>query len=256
MQTIELDFTSTRDASRLDAAFRIRGTLEWQLREEFLKGVRHAFSRTPDLAVRLHGGRIVRLGKRGGSRSSLFPSKKNATTSHVAVYMPVESRLEQAYALCLERHPSVVAYRTQAISIKTPGGRAHWPDFLILDDQGRVFVREVKHSKNFLTDDYRSKVEWVDTFLSRVGVDYALVDRDELPSDLVLQHFKSIHHSYARIPSKFEVEHALAAVPSLLPCPYQTLVEALGDVAKHLIFIGVLKIDWEKPFDMGATVWK
>ena len=61
------------------------------------------------------------FGETWWSRSSLFPSKKNAAASHVAVYMPVESRLEQAYALCLERHPSVVAYRTQAISIEIPG---------------------------------------------------------------------------------------------------------------------------------------
>lgn len=256
MQPIEFDFTLTNHASTADAAFRIRGTEEWILRETFLKSARLAFSRQPDLAAQLHGGRKVRLGKRGDSRSSLFPSKKNAATSHVAVYMPVESRLEQAYALCLERHPGVVAYRTQAISIDTPGGRAHWPDFLILDDQGRVFVREVKRDKSLLGEDYRQKVEWVGNFLARVGIDYALVERDELPPDLVLRHLKSVHQSYARIPSKFEIEHALAALPSLLPCTYQTLVEALGDVAKHLLFVGVLSIDWEKPFDMGAAVWK
>lgn len=256
MQTIEFDFTLASHVSQVDAAFGIRGTEEWNLREDFLKSVRHAFSRQPDLAARLHGGRRVRLGKRGESRSSLFPSKKNAATSHVAVYMPVESRLEQAYALCLERHPRVVAYRTQAISIDIPRGRAHWPDFLILDDQGRVFVREVKHDKSLLREDYRQKVEWVGNFLARVGVDYAIVDRDELPPDLVLRHLKSIHHSYPFIPSEVEIGHALAAIPSLLPCSYQTLVEAIGDVAKHLLFTGVLNIDWEKSFDMGATVWK
>ena len=129
MQAIELDFTSRNSVARIDAAFRIRGTEEWGVREAFLKSVRDAFSRQPDLAVRLHGVRKVQLGKRGQSRSSLFPSKKNAPPEHYAAYVPVESRLEQAYALCLERHPSVVAYRTQAICIDIPrGGGSHVPD--------------------------------------------------------------------------------------------------------------------------------
>ncbi len=255
MQAIELDFTSRNSVARIDAAFRIRGTEEWGVREAFLKSVRDAFSRQPDLAVRLHGVRKVQLGKRGQSRSSLFPSKKNAPPEHYAAYVPVESRLEQAYALCLERHPSVVAYRTQAICIDIPGGRSHVPDFLIRDDVGRVFVREVKHNRDHLSDAYRQKVDWVAGFLARVGVDYALVDRCDLPPDVVLRHLTAVHHSYRRIPTRMEIDHALKLIPSLLPCSYYALVEALGDVAKHLVFVGVHDVRWDL-FNTEAQVCK
>ncbi|MCY0856654.1 hypothetical protein [Cupriavidus sp. D39] len=170
--------------------------------------------------------------------------------------MPVESRLEQAYALCLERQPNVIAYRTQAIEIAVPGKRSHWPDFLILDDQGRLLVRETKQDTAFLDKDYREKTDWVRGFLYRIGIDYAIVGRADLPTDRELQNLKVLHQSYTRLPGKFEIDHATAALPALLPCTYQALIEALGDVGKHLLFTGQLRIDWQKPFNMNSEVWK
>lgn len=226
------------------------------MRQAFIAKVRNAFLNAPDLAARQKGDRDIHMGWRGGSRTSLFPSKKNAGAANVAVYVPVESRLEQAYALCLERNPSVVAYRTQAIPIQVPGGRSHCPDFLIFDDRGKVFLREIKLSKAALKKSFVTKAEWVRDHLARMGADYEIVDRAALPSDSELKNLKRVHYSYVSVPTSFEIDLAQSSLSAMLPCAYGELVEAFGAVAHHLIFTGRLQIDWECPITANTEVSK
>lgn len=255
MRAIEFDFGSLHTDVG-DSRFHVRGTAEWDMRVAFIATARDAFLRPPDLAARQKGKRDVQLGSRGGSRTSLFPSKKNARAADVAVFVPMESRLEQAYALCLERNPSVIAYRTQAIEVPVPGGRSHLPDFLICDDGGRVFVREIKLDKTTLKMAYIEKTAWVREYLARMGVDYQIIDRADLPSECEQKNLKRIHNSYTTLPTALEIELANSALHARLPCTYSELVDAFGDIAKHLIFTGQLRIDWQRPITPDTEVSK
>ncbi len=82
------------------------------------------------------------------------------------------------------------------------------------------------------------------------------MQRSDLPTESELQNLKLLHHSYSRIPGTLELEFANAALQSLLPCTYRALIEALGDVAKHLLFTGRLRIDWQRPLNLDTEVTK
>lgn len=90
-----------------------------------------AFNRGSDIAGVLRGIRKIHQGS-VGKRTSLFPSKKNAGM------IPVESNLELAYAIELERDLSVVSYRTQALKIQLSQCESNYPDFLVKYSDGRV----------------------------------------------------------------------------------------------------------------------
>jgi len=87
---------------------------------ELLTQIAQAFQKSPNLARVLHGDRKIRQGGRG-RRTALFPSMKCGGS------IPLESRLELAYAVVLERSPSVQEYRTQAIRIRLPKGTIRAP---------------------------------------------------------------------------------------------------------------------------------
>ena len=104
-----------------------------------------AFKRGSDIAGVLHGIRKIHQGS-VGKRTSLFPSKKNAGM------IPIESNLELAYAIELERDLSVVSYRTQALKIQLSRSESNYPDFLVKYSDGRIEVHEVKADKLNLTE--------------------------------------------------------------------------------------------------------
>ncbi|WP_347017453.1 hypothetical protein [Acinetobacter seifertii] len=71
--------------------------------------------------------------------------------------IPVESNLELAYAIELERDLSVVSYRTQALKVQLSQCESNYPDFLVKYSDGRVEVHEVKADKLNLTEKKRQE---------------------------------------------------------------------------------------------------
>jgi hypothetical protein len=147
---------------------------------ELLTQIAQAFQKSPNLARVLHGDRKIRQGGRG-RRTALFPSMKCGGS------IPLESRLELAYAVVLERSPSVQEYRTQAIRIRLPKGRFAHPDFLIRTACGQVEVHEVKPSIAHLPQADIDRFRLIRNVLDQAGVRFQLIDVHSLPSPRILE---------------------------------------------------------------------
>lgn len=142
---------------------------------DLLQQMEMAFGKAPNVARVLHGERRIHQGGRG-RRTALFPSRKCGGT------VPLESRLELAHAVALERSPSVREYRTQAICIPLPGGRFAFPDFLVRTTAGEIEVHEVKPSIEHLSPTDTQRFATIRALLSEIGVRLRLIDSRNLPS--------------------------------------------------------------------------
>lgn len=156
-----------------------------------LAQIEAAFRVPPNVAHTLHGVRRIHQGSRG-RRTSLFPSRKAGGA------IPVESRLELAHAVTLERNPLVSSYRTQAVQLALPGGQAVFPDFLVRLCNGRYELHEVKPTTQHLSSDCLERYQVVEQLLQSVGVGFQIVDTQTLPNELdlewLLQRYVRGHH--------------------------------------------------------------
>ncbi|WP_343728339.1 hypothetical protein [Duganella sp.] len=143
-------------------------------RSELTVQIEAAFLKLPTVARILHGARRIHQGGRG-RRTALFPSRK------CGGIVPLESQLELAYAVVLERSPWVNAYRTQAIRITLPGGRFAHPDFLIRTMAGTYEVHEVKPSTENLSADDIERFNTMRVMLAEVSVGFGVIDARHLP---------------------------------------------------------------------------
>lgn len=147
---------------------------------DLLTQIVQAFLKPPNLACVLHGDRKIRQGGRG-RRTALFPSRKCGGS------MPLESRLELAYAVVLERSSDIRDYRTQAIRIRLPRGRFAQPDFLVRTTSGRFEVHEVKPSIEHLPQADVERFTFIRNMLCQAGVGFRLIDIHSLPNPRVLE---------------------------------------------------------------------
>lgn len=173
---------TTIDTSEQDAIKAVNVDLHTQIIQ--------AFQKQPNLARILHGDRKIRQGGRG-RRTSLFPSSKCGGS------IALESRLELAYAVVLERSPTVQEYRTQAVRICLPSGRFAYPDFLIRTTSGRIEAHEVKPSIEHLPRADAERFAVMRRVLGQAGVGFQLIDMQSLPSpqalDELLQRYARGH---------------------------------------------------------------
>ena len=139
-----------------------------------------AFKKSPNVARIFHGDRRICQGGRG-RRTALFPSRK------CGGHVPLESQLELAYAVVLERSPLVRDYRTQAIRIPLPGGRSAHPDFLIRTVDGTFEIHEVKPSIEYLSAEAIQRFATIGELLARTGIGFKVVDASDLCSGVELQ---------------------------------------------------------------------
>lgn len=104
-----------------------------------LPQINHAFQTAPNIAGAPHGQLRIHQNDRG-HRTSLFPSRKAGGA------IPLERKLELAYAVELERDPTVQNYRTQAVKI-SPSKTTHAiPDLIIPRSSGAIENHEAKPS--------------------------------------------------------------------------------------------------------------
>ncbi|MDY1338840.1 Tn7 transposase TnsA N-terminal domain-containing protein [Pseudomonas aeruginosa] len=140
----------------------------------------------PDIAGKIRGKRCIHQGNKH-QRTALFPSKKANGT------IQLESQLELAYAIELERNSQVLTYRAQPLKIPLPGNRFAFPDFLLVFLNGSIEIHEVKPSKSALTPDQIEKFEIIHSTLSNLGIEFKIVDSSELQHladlDKLLMHY-------------------------------------------------------------------
>lgn len=153
-----------------------------------LEQIQSAFKKTSDLTGAIHGERKVREGQRGKS-TTVFPSWK------VGGATILESRLELAYALQLERNPNVTQYRTNAIKIQLDEKCYVVPDFLIKTNDDVFEVHEVKPSIRDLCERDRLRYDRVEKILASHKIFFKLVDSYQLMSK---QETDRVLHLYSR----------------------------------------------------------
>lgn len=132
-----------------------------------------AFNKPPDAANIFHGQRRIRQGGKG-RRTALFSSTKCGGA------VPVESKLELAHAVALERSSSVIRFRTQALRIPLSERCFAYPDFLVEVDANRFEVHEIKPRISHISNDDARRFERIEHTLRCVGIAFRLVDATSL----------------------------------------------------------------------------
>lgn len=153
---------------------------------DILSQINHAFQTAPNIAGTLHGQRRIHQGGRG-QRTALFPSRKAGGA------IPLESKLELAYAVELERDPTVQNYRTQAIKISLSKANYAIPDFLILRSSGAIEIHEVKPSIQDLALEQLDKLNALKLITNELGINFKIIDSTTLCSGKTLD---KILHQY------------------------------------------------------------
>ncbi|HAV5768654.1 TPA: endonuclease [Acinetobacter baumannii] len=142
------------------------------LNSEIADQINAAFEKSVDISNTYHGLRKINQGCIG-KRTALFPSRKNKGM------IAVESRLELAHALLLERNPLVVSYRTQALKIALSHNEWAYPDFLI-KFQNTYAVHEIKPDRKFLSNHEQRRFHRLEQILLASNIDFKIIDQLDL----------------------------------------------------------------------------
>ena len=137
--------------------FNISNCLENQLQE--------AFEKPTTISGQFLGIRNIHHGS-FNKRTVIFTSYKNGGA------FSLESRLELAHAVNLERDISVLKYRTQALKVTLSKAMYAIPDFLILNNLHNYEVHEVKSNLKSLSNEKIEKLEITKQVLKSYNINY------------------------------------------------------------------------------------
>lgn len=144
-----------------------------QLNQNLLRKFEEAFQKQTHVSSKFIGER--RIKSRVGSRVSFFPSKKNCGL------ISLESNLELAHAISLEREEDILQYRTQAVKIYLNEQQYIIPDFIIRTMYG-FEVHEIKPNLETLSEIKVSRFELVEKILKNYNINFRTFDRTTLLS--------------------------------------------------------------------------
>lgn len=204
--------------------------------------ITEAFCKKPTTDGIIHGVRKIIVGV-VGKRTTLFPSKKNAGM------IALESRLEFAYALQLERDPEVKAYRTQALKIAISRSQFVYPDFLIKYKNGTTQVHEIKPQKLSLSQSDLDRYTCLEHILKNSNIDFKIIDPCELPTEyecLCLNFLYQNAHSNEW--SEQQILLGTQSIPQLDNLllmevqQYLAISELPKELASYLIFYGYISL--------------
>lgn len=171
-----------------------------KLNHGLLEKFNDVFTKEKHVSSKFIGER--RINSRPGSRISLFPSVKNNEL------VCLESNLELAHAIYLERDEDVLQYRTQAITIFLDEKKFIIPDFLIRTISG-FEVHEIKPCIETIPKKTLARLDLAKDILSHYNIDYKIFDQKTLFSKNTIY---LLNASYQRANSKainqFELKKA------------------------------------------------
>lgn len=142
-----------------------------QLNSNLINRIEIAFNKEPHISAELTGIRKVK--PRPGIRTFLFPSKKNSGL------ISLESSLELAHAIELERDSDVIEYRTQVIKLFTSESQYLIPDFLIKKINS-IEIHEIKANLNMLSNKQRVRFELAEQELKKYSIQLKIYDAKKL----------------------------------------------------------------------------
>ena len=157
-----------------------------QLNQNLLKKFEEAFQKQTHVSSKFIGER--RIKSRVGSRVSLFPSVKNCGL------ICLESNLELAHAISLERNEDILQYRTQAVKIYLNEQQYIIPDFIVHTRRG-FEVHEIKPSLETLSEKKISRFILVQKILKKHNINFRTFDRTTLLSK---EEYTFLNISYQR----------------------------------------------------------
>lgn len=143
-----------------------------QLNSNLIHNIDAAFKKEAHSSSELVGIRKVK--SRPGIRTFLFPSKKNSGL------IALESSLELAHAINLERNSDIIEYRTQAIKLFISEQKYIIPDFLV-KKLNSIEVHEVKANINMLSNERRLRFELAEQELKKYSISLKIYDAKKLP---------------------------------------------------------------------------
>lgn len=138
-----------------------------QLNQNLLRKFEEAFLKQTHVSSKFIGER--RIKSRIGSRVSLFPSVKNCGLINL------ESNLELAHAISLERNEDVLTYRTQAVKIFITEQQFIIPDFIVHTMHG-FEVHEIKPNLKTLSEKNISRFKLAKKILSDYNINFKTFD--------------------------------------------------------------------------------
>lgn len=144
-----------------------------QLNQNLLIKFEEAFQKQPHVSSKLIGER--RIKSRKGSRVSLFPSIKNQGL------ICLESNLELAHAISLERDEDILQYRTQAVQIFINNQHFIIPDFIIKTVNG-FEVHEVKPNIKTISERQILRFNLAEDILINHNIKFKIYDYNNLLS--------------------------------------------------------------------------
>ncbi|MEB3768105.1 TnsA endonuclease N-terminal domain-containing protein [Acinetobacter sp. MD2] len=200
-----------------------------QIHVDVTKQIIEAFEQNADLSRKIAGKRKIEQGSIG-KRTSLFPSVKNQAM------IPLESKLELAYALSLEQNQNVEAYRTQAVKIPYGKNRFLFPDFVIKYKDGTYAIHEIKPSIQALNEKNLLKIQAIENILKAMNIEFRVIDKNVLADDELLQ---KILFFYSRGNAKVWPIELLLSTQEKLNKKYKTLDDlynalTLRNISIHL----------------------
>lgn len=170
------------------------------LNQNLHKKFEDAFRKQTHVSSKFIGER--RIKSRIGSRASLFPSVKNKGL------ICLESNLELAHAISLERNEDVLEYRTQAIQIFITEKNYIIPDFIIRTLNGYE-VHEIKPNLKTISERNLSRFKIAEDILKNHCIKFKTFDRNNLLSK---KDYLFLNISYQRanhkILDKFDLDKA------------------------------------------------
>jgi len=145
-----------------------------------------AFRKQTHVSSKFIGER--RIKSRIGSRVSLFPSTKNEGL------ICLESNLELAHAISLERDENILQYRTQAVQIFISDQHFIIPDFIVKTANG-FEVHEIKPNLKTISEKQFSRFKSAEEILNKYNIKFRTFDLTTLLSK---EEYTFLNMSYQR----------------------------------------------------------
>lgn len=182
--------------------------------------IKAAFTLKSNQASIIHGVRRIILGS-ACKRTALFSSRKNKAM------IPVESRLELAYALELEREPRVKLYRTQALKIALLKDKYIYPDFLVKYADEKIEVHEVVPNKLFMTKEEIFNYSHLEKILDSYQLFFRIIDQNDIPTEI---EFLKLCYFYTRCRDQIWSSDQIQKATKIIPYCHNLLLGEIYDI--------------------------